>query len=261
MSLCIPPPVRIFLPLFGKNIVTADGISSGDSFEAVEIGPSSEAAQCFVLHDGASWPAKNATASVGGLALDRDVVPANAFEIQNGEAYVGPVKGPVRVAPRGFRYSSASNHDSMFTTTATRANGGHDLELLFWPVAPHWFRRRRPDAHYLNVPATAYSGTVAETEILRAPAYGRRELLFSYEVLSLSAGTITLRIYGGRHVSGLADCIVETLLSTIALTAPAQANYEYEGKFDYYRVTMQAAGVTGMAASTSKVAILLKDPA
>lgn len=262
-DLCLPLPSRVFRSNWGSGVAVAPDVSAGQLFEAVEIGPQSEASDCYLFLQGKQPPSPNAD---GAATVFNSRNPlADAIHLRVGEPYVGPVIGPILMAPRYFDSSFSGVNQGVQGIDAYAAyaagmpepikSGLHTLELIFWPRAPHWFRRTRPDAVYSAVYDAA--GTIGETLVMRCPAYGREDFLFSYRMPNITGGTATIRIYGRKYVNESAGTGVATTLSTIALTASGEANYEYEGKFDYYDITVQAAATTG--ATLLKMGATLRD--
>ncbi len=243
----------------------------GEEFEAVEIGPDSEADMIWLFPSPATIPPlPDNMALLPGSTIIRDPFKG-AVPVSVGCPYVGPIRGPISIAPRYYNYSTGdaiSGVRSGIYSAALLALFGHRLRLRLWPVCPSAFPVMRAPLDYMA--QVSMLGTVPETRMLIIPAHGRRDIEmihgpgFGVANTPLTGGTFTLRLYGMSNVPGHLSSTAGrgSLLATFALTASGTSGvFEYSGLFDHYVVTYQAAAVTtGIAATpSSRVVVRVRD--
>jgi hypothetical protein len=242
----IPAPTNIFRQNWGSDATISQEVTAGERFEAVEIGPDSEADEVYLFNDGLNIKSVSPSTFPD---FRRDEF-GEVIRVAVGCPYVGPLRGPWRIAPRYHEWSRETGSGSgVYSRIGTfAAKHQHRLQLRAWPVAPHWFARKRPDASYYE--GVSMLGTVAETDLLNIPAYGREDLQLDLigQSNELTAGTFTIRVYGENPVLGTSKLLDTVAATTLAL---ATETFEYEGKFDHYRVTYQAAGVTNASGQST----------
>lgn len=240
------------LPSLTHNGVVKD-IGGGDLYQAIEIADESEAADCYVFPNGTPVLAALATTN---LAYLRQTF-SEAIKISVGAPYVGPVQGPVQIAPRGFDWSTTGGVGTQ-RVGVLRAGQLHRLKLRLWRQCPLHLLKRRPDGEYFGaITMSAGLGAVAETTLIEIPAYGREDLSVDvHPTISMTGGSFIVRVYGENPLIGST-----VLLQTITFTTSvfADVSYEYEGKFDHYRITTEAASVTSLGAPTCTVGAKVRD--
>lgn len=224
--------------LFSGGGVNVEGISGGDAFECIEIGPECDYADLYIVPG-----VRPALPSSSGQVLDMGLLGA-ALHISVGSPYCGPpVEAPFSVFIPGAQWAASSGRYG-YAPVGVTANDLVILDVLFHRCVPLHVAKRRPDATYV-APATANavaSGSVAETTMQVVPAYGREDFLIAVAPTISVSGTITTRIYAQLgHLSGTYRILLGTITQS---TAGANSSaYEYEGKIDSYAITRQLASM------------------
>lgn len=248
----IIPPLNVYRDLWGQSAGPIDEISNGDLYQSVEIGPDSEAADIYLLENGKHPPSLQPAQTFPGEQTRTWF--KDAIRVSLGRPYFGPIRGPVRVYPRFSDYDDGSTRFGLGTIASIVAYP-HRLHLIFRKCVPPYLTDRRPDAVRIYQEGVLANETAGESTALIVPGFGRREQLFSFTQITGSvSGTFTWRVYGRQLIQGIPT---ETLLQTLAVTAANQTNYEYEGRFDFYRITRQTAGFT--AANGARCTVMLRD--
>ncbi len=255
-----PPPVRFYRPLTVKDpsgAMSVDGVGRGDLFEAVEVGPDSDWDEFYLFANGKQPPSPD-LASYGPDGNPLRNYFSDAIHVSVGNPYVGPLRGPIVACLPLAVYTQDGERQAGYIPPQAAYLPGREwcLDLKFHRVNPLWFARQRPQKR-IGAEMANYGGTVAETTLLYMPAMGREDFLLAYSALSIVAGTVTLRIYGGTFGAGFGGSTMEKLLASPTIVAAGAEAYEYEGKFDYYRVSGQRAGVT--AATRLSIAAHTRD--
>lgn len=235
---------RLHVPNSHPDLVTVDNIAP-DDYYAVAVGPESDFESYFLYPFGESQVA--AKVPVGSAI--RQAPQQNAIKVGVRTPHYGPVTGPIRVASHMSQLGTGTRQ-AMTGIASTRLG---TVDLLFYPreLVPPNLPLMRPDARYC-ARWTFNTADAVETDVLICPGFGRTRQLFSAARVSGAvayvSGSLTLNFYGeqfmGRYSS--TDQFATTLLGTKVYSSGAfDYNAEYEGRFDYYRVTVTEASLTG----------------
>ena len=249
-----PKPFRLHVPNTFPEDVAIDAIAPiayPGGYEAVAVGPESDFDQYFLYPEGrvlqdASTPLLVATQTA------RFASQVQAVKVGIRAPYYGLLSGPIRLASHMSQISggltTAGQRRSMTGVDSSRKG---TVDLLFYPKRPPNLPLMRPDRRHVGR-WTFGTADATETTILTAPGFGSREQLFSSRRISGAvayvSGTFAMKVYGEQFIGRLSgtDFFASTLLQTFTVTSNVfTSNYEYEGRFDYYRVTATETSLSG----------------